>query len=106
MQYRYYITLDSNEHMLYADEIAALYNIYSNTNKHHGRLVKALILDYLEERGIKYMPINFLTKYGMKEVFPAHHYVPALERILLEKDPNKTRLYMSLDGKKYKYIIK
>lgn len=78
--YEYYLKVISNEHMLYLNELAELYNIYSLSNKPHTKLLKAIILDYLDYNHLSYCPVFYNTKNGLKEVFSKDIYEPAIEK--------------------------
>lgn len=85
--YEYYLKVLSDEHMLYLNELAEIYDIYSLNNKPHTKLLKAIILDYLQENCIEYCPIFYNTKNGLKEVFSKEIYIPAIDRFnSLSKD--------------------
>ena len=97
MIYKYYIQVFSDEHMLFASELAEVYGIYSLSDKPHYALVKTAITDYIDNNNIKHMPIFYETKKGLREVFPREYYEPALKSLLT----NSEGVYISNKNKKY-----
>jgi hypothetical protein len=102
--YKFYLEIKTEEHMLYPKEIAEAFGLYSMNGKPHSTLTKVIILDYLESNQIEYMPIFYNSKNGLREVFAAKHYIPALKLHLSKTSHNN--MYVSLNGKKYKYFLK
>lgn len=94
--YEYYLKVVSNEHMLYLNELAELYDLYSLSGKPHIKLLKAIILDYLQENCIEYYPIFYNSKNGLKEVFSHEVYMPAIERF---NSLHKDGVYISCNNK-------
>lgn len=75
----YYTMLASNEHMLYAKEIAEKYNIFKN-DKPNYILVTRIIEDYLTRHNIDYTYKFFLNRYhGMKKVYEFNIYDNAIK---------------------------
>lgn len=72
--HKYYLEVYGEEHMLYASEIADLYNAkfnLLNTNKElTSRKVSSLIKTYCEKNNIEIQKLFFSTKYGIKRVYP------------------------------------
>lgn len=101
--YKYYQELNSNEHMLYANEIASMIGILSENNKPHSSLIKIAIVDFFLENDIKYNAIYFNTKKGLREVFKYDDYREAIKRLL---ETSKEGVYKSLNNKKYKFKVK
>ena len=97
MLFDYYMKITSNEHMLYASEIAKMYNINSTTGKPHYSLVKTVIVDYMKDNNFEYIPLFYNTKNGLKEVFSKKHYEPAISKLLA----NGKCEYKSLNNKTY-----
>lgn len=92
--YTYYLAVRSNEHMLFAKELAEKYGIYSSTGNPHNKLIKVVIIDYLIENNIPYRPLFYETKSGLREVFSQILYEPAFERFINKASGNK---YTSLN---------
>lgn len=101
--YKVYLEIQTEEHMLYAKEIAEAYGLYSLNGNPHYTLMKIIILDYLKENDIEYMPLFYDSRNGLKEVFPAKYYMPAFKLFFSKAKYNNT--YISLNGKKYKYFL-
>nr|DAV25184.1 MAG TPA: hypothetical protein [Caudoviricetes sp.] len=102
--YKFYLEIKTEEHMLYPKEIAEAFGLYSMNGKPHSILIKAIILDYLESKQIEYTPIFYNSRNGLKEVFSAKYYMPALQLHLSKANHNN--VYISQNGKKYKYFFK
>lgn len=100
--YKFYLEIKTEEHMLYAKEIAEIYGLYSLNGNPHSTLMKIIILDYLKENQIDYIPIFYNSRNGLKEVFPAKYYAPAFKIFLSKINYNNT--YISLNGKKYNFF--
>lgn len=96
--YTYYLAINSNEHMLFAKELAEKYSIYSSTGNPHNKLIKAIIIDYLIDNNMPYRPLFYETKNGLREVFSRTLYEPAFKRFLNKASDNK---YTSLNKTKY-----
>ena len=77
--YSYFIEIQSDEHMLYAKEIAAAYNILDKNNQPDYKLVGKIIKDYLKDKQITYQDKYYNTKYGLKKVYPYDIYNSAIE---------------------------
>ena len=99
MSYTYYLQVFSDEHMLFASEIAELYQVYSSSGKPHHKLIKTVILDYIINNNLNYMPIFYETKNGLREVFPREYYEPALISLLT----NSKSVYISNKNKKFNF---
>lgn len=98
--YNYYMKFKSEEHMLFAREIAELYRIYSTSGKPHSSLIRAILSDYIYETFQEYNPMYYITKSGPVEVFPAAIYQEAINRFVNKQENN---IYASLSGTKYKF---
>lgn len=73
--YQYYTPVYSAEHFLSASEIAEKYGVYSVKGVPHGRLVKLLIANRINEFHHSYqLPVYYETKKGMMRVYSVNVY--------------------------------
>lgn len=79
MEYTYYKSVKSNEHMLYASEIADMCGILSVANMPASRLITAILNRYIEKHNIKHEQLYYLTRSGfMTKVYPKDIYENAI----------------------------
>lgn len=65
MKYTYYLELQSDEHMLYADEVAAKFGLYSQKDILHSQFAKDVI-----QHCNKDLPrLMYNTRHGLKRVY-------------------------------------
>lgn len=64
--------------MLYAKEIAELFNLKNASGKIYNGM-GSMISRYILENGIEYEQLYYNTQYGVKKVYPASIYVPAVK---------------------------
>lgn len=76
---KYFIEVFSEEHMLFAKEIASLYDIMDSKGNPNYSLVGKAINEYIKENNIEYNQLFYNTKNGLRKVFPKHIYIPALK---------------------------
>lgn len=73
--FTYYQEITSSEHMLFAKEIGALYNV-------SGQKASKVIDAYCTRNGISAEPkLFYKTKYGLSRVYPRAIYKPAMEEL-------------------------
>ena len=84
--YKYYKIVQSEEHMLYAKEIAILYGILNKNNAGDAVKVSKIIKQYLIDNKIGYEQLYYNTKYGLSKVYPESIYKPAMEQYLKLKE--------------------
>jgi hypothetical protein len=82
-KYTYYQSLESEEHMLFATEIAKLYNLML-ANQPRNRLVSSVLRRYIKNHLPSYESFYYKTKYGLVECFPEWLYKPAMDEYLKE----------------------
>ena len=75
-EYVYYTKHKDKEHMLYAKEIAQLFEIYTRTNHYHSNFIKAYLKKWQEKYSLEqyYYP----NKYGLSEVYNKDTYLKAM----------------------------
>lgn len=82
--------VQSDEHMLFASELAMVYRIFTvkkigdsyKVNVAHTALVAAYIKDYAERNGIEPPDLFYLTKSGLSRVYPESLYRPAIAELI------------------------
>lgn len=79
--YTYYMAVNSNEHMLFANEIAIKYNLYLN-EKPRMQLIFSILKKYIKLNAPTYESLYYQTRYGLREVFPAAIYEPAMDEYM------------------------
>ena len=65
VRYKYYIEVQSNEHYLYASELAEIIGAYTSSGKPHTKFVS-----YVYHSSHKRNKVFYHTKKGLREVFP------------------------------------
>lgn len=81
--YQYYVAVEEeiNEHMLYPSEIAILYGLIKYDKPQYLSVTHA-ITKYCKDNSIEYRPFYYNTRNGLRKVYPAAIYVPAMESYL------------------------
>lgn len=111
--YTYYKEIKSEEHMLYATEIAELAGIYSLTDKPATALVSSVLYEHINSLK-NYEQCYYLSgNYNRKnKVYPKNIYVDAImnffRKITLvygEDIPDANEITMVVLNKKYKFKI-
>jgi hypothetical protein len=74
----------SEEHMLYTKEIASIYDLYLPNGDPRQKLVSNILKDYIKKNIENYERIYYETRYGLREVFSASIYEPAMEAYFKE----------------------
>lgn len=93
IRYEYYSKHESEEHMLYADELNTIFNIYSKTNKPHLNFLRAWFKYYANKNILGYIQLYFINKFGgSKEVYSKEVYSGAYKE-LLEIMPEYNKMY-------------
>lgn len=90
----YYIEYESEEHMLYASEIAKLFAICSkNGNPHTSFISKLLTLNPADHpNSAKYL---YKTNYGFSRVYPADYVNSNISYIFASNEPTSVEQYDS-----------
>jgi hypothetical protein len=103
MAYEYYVKIASEEHMLYASEIANLYGIKTLANDPHTKLVTAILEAYAREQDIDLSEIYYYARYPNR-VYPVSFYYPAIQWFR-EQVSNSTRrdYYVFYNGKGFNF---
>lgn len=65
MPYKYYVEVQSDEHYLYASELAEIIGAYTSSGKPHTKFVS-----YVYHSNKKRDKVFYHTKKGLREVFP------------------------------------
>lgn len=80
-KYVYYMRIEHEEHMLYANEIAKMYGMFKNNNPNHPDSAKVvnIMKKYAKSHDIEIKDIYYHTKYGLKKVYPEILYRTAIE---------------------------
>lgn len=87
MLYTYFTPVISDEHMLYANEIAVKYNIVTKTGKEATSFVSAY-LKYLAAI-FKEKELYYVTSHGPARVYRKAFYEKAMERLIAKSGYNK-----------------
>jgi len=109
--YQYYTPVYSEEHFLSASEIAERYGVVSATGVPHGRLVKLLIANRLNEFHHTYqLPIYYETKKGMMRVYSKIVYDKVLKDFIEKSNliDEELKSIAMIDGNKkvnFKYKL-
>lgn len=103
--YTYYIKVESEEHMLFASEIAKAFNLYSESNKPHIKLISTAIKHILKKESFT-GSIYYQTKGSLRQVYPSSIYLKAIDYI--EKNShviNNTCKGINIDGMNLRFKI-
>lgn len=87
MTYTYYVSVESEEHMLYLTEIAEKYGLML-AGKPRTRLVSSIVRKYIRENHPEYEPHYYETRHGLREVFSEKVYKPAMDKYIKEEESN------------------
>ena len=101
--YKYYMKVESYEHMLSPLELAKLYKIKTLTDKPHARLVARLLSDYIDSNKIPRMYYH-TAKGDMFFVCPSYIYKPILDKFVEEHEHN-TELTIEFPNKNHYCVI-
>lgn len=104
--YIYYVKVESEEHMLFTNEIAIQYGIYSLADMPHVWLISKAIKKVLEEnRDLNLVgSIFYRTKTNMKQVYPYSIYRQAIDYINENSSLIEGNNYtININGVVYKY---
>lgn len=102
MEYKYYMEVNSHEHMLNAYEIAKLFNIKTLTGKPHNRLVARMLSEY--NKKYEDPKLYYQTKTGLMRVWPSSVYRPLFTKFLEEHEHN-TELTIEFSNKAHYCVI-
>ena len=102
---KYYLEVQSDEHMLNVHEIACKYGIRSTKDKPHARFVARLLTEYLNRLNIEEKYYYKTSKGDMMRVYPSTMYGP-LFRKLREDYPHNAEIVMEFDNKNHHFMIK
>lgn len=100
--YQYWTPVYSEEHFLYAKEIAPMFGIQTKTGNIHNRLVSALLKEYCRENNI--MPLFYFTKNGPREVFSKETYTATFHAFIRDIGSEFSGT-ITIDNKKYHYMM-
>jgi hypothetical protein len=84
MAYKYYVPVESEEHMLFLKEIAAIYGL-TLAGKPRTRLVSSIIRKHIRLNYPEYVCHYYETRYGLCEVFSEKVYKPAMDAYMKEE---------------------
>ena len=104
MSYTYYVPVTSDEHYLYASELAEMFGIYTVTGRPHTQLVSAYLtsLELFEQAA----PLFYPTKHGLRRVFrDGANRMELLVRKLKEQ-PDEIKTMTFPNGKIFKVKLK
>ena len=102
--YKYYLEVESPEHLLSCFELAKLYGIYTSKDKPHARFVSRLLKEYCNHLGIEER-LHYKTKEGLMAVWPSYIYKPLLDK-LIEDYPANELVEMEFSNKSHYFTIK
>ena len=104
MPYTYYVPVTSDEHYLYASELAEMFGIYTVNGRLHTQLVSAYLasLELLEQS----TPLFYATKNGLRRVF--RDGVNRMDLLVqkLKEQPNEIKTMAFPNGKTFKVKLK
>ena len=101
--YKYYVEINSKEHMLNSYELSKLYNINTPKGKPHARFVNRLLKEYCAIAGIQER-FYYKTSKGMMLVWPSSIYKPILDKLLEDYSHNEI-VAMEFSNKTHNFII-
>ena len=100
--FNYYIQVNSEEHMLYANEIARLYKINTIEGKPHKNFVSKYLEWYADNYISDYYQLYYQTRYGLTKVYPQSLYQPAM-KLLIDTQKDKISIVtLNVYDKSYK----
>ena len=85
MEYKYYMEVNSYEHMLNAFEIAKLYDLQTLTGKPHNRLVARILSEHHKKFGDPKMYYK-TAKGDLMRVWPEYVYKPIFDKFIKENE--------------------
>ena len=102
---KYYLEIESEEHMLNAYELAKLYNIRTLKDKPHSHFVARLVKEYKLAHKVDFNCYYRTSKGDMMMVIPSSIWRPLLDK-LLEDFPHNTVCEMEFSNKSHYFVIK
>lgn len=104
MPYTYYVPVASDEHYLYASELAEMFGIYTVNGRPHTQLVSAYLtsLELFEQSA----PLFYATKHGLRRVF--RDGVNRMDLLVqkLKEQPGDIKTMTLPNGKTFKLKLK
>ena len=97
--YTYFKPVVKREHLLFAGEIAQMYNIKTRTDKFADTFVSAYLQD-IASKTEGYEQLFYCTKYGMTKVYPQCFYYQAINGLINKIGYNNT-VKVTLNNKNY-----
>lgn len=79
---KYYLEVEYEEHMLYANEISGIYNMFTGINSLSTAKVTSILKKYAKNNNIEIQPLYYHTRYGLKRVYPESLYKPAMDEYI------------------------
>ena len=80
--YTYYKKIEKEEHMLYASEIALMFNLYSVNDKPATNFVSALLGEYIKDNKLEEDQLYYVTSKGfVTKVYPKDIYFKAIKKL-------------------------
>lgn len=104
MPYTYYVPVTSDEHYLYASELAEMFGIYTVNGRPHTQLVSAYLtsLELFEQAA----PLFYPAKHGLRRVFRDGVNRMKLLVQKLKEQPNEIKTMTLPNGKTFKLKLK
>lgn len=81
MAYKYYREYINEEHMLFAYEIAAIYNLGPH-DRATENLIHKIIKEHIKNNNVLFNPIYYQVSKGLKKVYPESIWRPAIENYI------------------------
>lgn len=106
-QYKYYKEVISEEHMLFANEIAQKYNIYSVNNKPATMFVSSVLKDFIIASGED--QLMYQTVRGLTNVYPKRIYEQVMKIVYAMVESNDSfnkPIVLQASNKNFTIIIK
>lgn len=103
----YYKEVECEEHMLFATEIAKIYNVYTKSNKAAASFVSAYLKEQMIAHGEEQLMYN--TVKGLSNVYPARVYKLAMKELIDEitkANAFNMLVNMNAGGKNYNIIFR
>lgn len=96
----YYNKVESEEHMLYATEIAICFGINSEKDKPHGAFITKYLAEYIRQHIVGYKPLYYINMRGKaNQVYSKEIYTDAMIN-LCRKMTERDKIYIVDSGDK------
>lgn len=74
--YTYYSKHETEEHMLYAEEMAEALGLFTEDNKPHGKFIHAYLKNFTDRYIRNYVQLYYMNRYGgLKKVYSQKYFI-------------------------------